>query len=142
MDAVEPDRHPAAVRSARRRTSWTFLSNHARVLACLADDPTIRLRDVAGLVGITERAAQSIVADLAAAGCVTRRRIGRRNCYEIHRDVHMRYDATHDLSVGDLLDFLALRTVQVESRPPAPDRSPWSAPLPPAEAPVGVVGAG
>lgn len=137
---MEPDRHPVAVRSARRRTSWTFLSNHARVLACLADDPTIRLRDVADLVGITERAAQSIVADLATAGCVTRRRIGRRNCYEIHRDVHMRYDATHDLGVGDLLDFLALRTVQVENRPPATERAPWSPPPQPADAPVGVVG--
>jgi hypothetical protein len=139
---VETDRHPAAVRIARRRTSWTFLSNHARVLACLADDPTVRLRDVADLVGITERAAQSIVADLAAAGCVTRRRIGRRNCYEIHREVHMRYDATHDLSVGDLLDFLALRTVQVEHRPPVTDLAPWAPPLRTSDEPVGVVHAG
>jgi hypothetical protein len=122
---VSAGRPPTAANGARRRTAWTFLSNHARVLACLADDPTIRLRDVAARVGITERATQSIVADLAAAGIVTRTRIGRRNCYEIHRDVHMRFDVMHDLSVGDLLDFLALRKVPVSARPMGPVEAGW-----------------
>ena len=59
---------------------WTFLSNHAHVLVCLAQDPDARLRDVALSVGITERAVQKIVSDLAAAGVIERERAGRRNC--------------------------------------------------------------
>ena len=58
---------------------WSFLTNHAQVLVCIAHDPGIRLRDVGERVGITERAAHRIVAELAAAGYVTRQRTGRRN---------------------------------------------------------------
>ena len=90
---------------ARPPASWTFLSNHARVLAALAEDPEIRLRDVATEVGITERAAQSIVADLANASYVTRTRVGRRNQYEVHRDAPIN-DGHHHVTVGGLLDFL------------------------------------
>lgn len=93
--------------SAVRRTAWNFLSNHARVLAALADDPEIRLRDVADQVGITERAAQSIVADLANAGYVTRTRVGRRNRYEVHREAVIE-EGDRRLSVADLLDALTL----------------------------------
>ena len=88
------------------RSAWTFLSNHAHVLACLAADSTIRLRDVAARVGITERATQSIVADLVDAGYVTRTRVGRRNRYEIHRDTPMRHRQDMTLTVGGLLDFM------------------------------------
>ncbi len=91
--------------SAVRRTAWNFLSNHARVLAALSDDPEIRLRDVADQVGITERAAQSIVADLANAGYVTRTRVGRRNRYEVHRETLI-HEGDRQLSVADLLDAL------------------------------------
>ena len=98
-----------------RRSAWTFLSNHARVLTCLADDPSIRLRDVARQVGITERAAQSIVADLAAAGYVTRTRVGRRNQYEVHRNAPMR-EGRAGLTVGELLDLLSTVAEPVTTR--------------------------
>lgn len=59
--------------------TWTFLTNHAHVLVCIAEEPDIRGRDIATRVGITERSAQAIIADLVAEGYVTRTRIGRRN---------------------------------------------------------------
>ena len=102
-----------------RRDSWAFLSNHARVLACLAGDSSIRLRDVATEVGITERAAQSIVADLAGAGYVTRTRIGRRNSYEVHRSTPM-HQESGELTIGALLDFLDGRADTVTTRPYLP----------------------
>ncbi len=98
-------RGPESREHPRSNAAWTFLSNHARVLAALAEDPQIRLRDVATEVGITERAAQSIVADLAEAGYVTRTRVGRRNRYEVHRDAAI-HDGHHHVTVGGLLDFL------------------------------------
>ena len=88
------------------RTSWGFLTNHTQVLLCLVRDPDIRLRDVATLVGLTERATQSIVADLEAEGYLSRSKNGRRNRYEIHADAPVRH---HDgeLSIGELLTFLS-----------------------------------
>jgi DNA-binding MarR family transcriptional regulator len=59
--------------------AWSFLTNHARVLLCIAQDPRARLRDIGEAVGITERAAHRIVAELTDAGYVSRRRVGRRN---------------------------------------------------------------
>ena len=85
---------------------WTFCSNHAHVLVCLAEDPDIRLRDVATRVGITERAVQRIVADLVEAGYVTRRKRGRVNHYNIHRHQPLRHPIEMHRSVGDLLDSL------------------------------------
>jgi len=73
---------------------WTFLTNHALVLLCIARDPQVRLRDVSARVGVTERTAQRIVADLAEAGHLTRRRVGRRNSYEV--STHRSSDATAD----------------------------------------------
>jgi hypothetical protein len=102
-----------------RRDSWTFVSNHARVLACIAGDSSIRLRDVATEVGITERAAQSIVADLAGAGYVTRTRIGRRNSYEVHRAAPL-HQGGGSLTIGSLLDFLDGASDRVLTRPYLP----------------------
>lgn len=73
---------------------WTFLTNRALVLSCIARDPQARLRDVSARVGITERTVQRIVADLVAAGHLTRRRVGRRNSYEV--STHRPSDATAD----------------------------------------------
>jgi DNA-binding MarR family transcriptional regulator len=70
---------------------WTFLSNHAHVLVCLALDPHARLRDVATEVGITERAVQGIVGDLERAGVIQRERHGRRNAYRLHLDAPLRH---------------------------------------------------
>ncbi len=92
------------------RASWTFLTNHAHVLVCLAEEPDIRGRDIAERVGITERAAQAIIADLAAEGYITRTREGRRNRYEVHPSAPLRHHLEHDTTVGELLVTLGRLT--------------------------------
>ena len=86
--------------------SWTFLTNHTQVLICIAEDDNITLREVANKVGITERAAQRIVADLVEAEIVDRRRVGRRNHYLVNRKALMRHEAQANQQVGPLLDLL------------------------------------
>jgi predicted transcriptional regulator len=86
--------------------AWTFLTNHSHVLICLARDPASRLRDVALLVGITERAVQRIVADLEEAGIIARTRDGRRNHYEVHRSLPLRHAVEAGCTVGDLLSMM------------------------------------
>lgn len=86
--------------------TWTLLTNHAHVLLCIRNDPTIRVRDVAFLVGITERAAHKIVADLGTAGYLTRTKVGRRNQYEIHDAVPLRHPLERHHTVGELLEVL------------------------------------
>ncbi len=85
---------------------WTFLTNHAHVLLCIARDPQARLRDVAAQVGITERAAQRIVAELGEAGYLTVTRDGRRNRYEVHPEVPLRHPVERDHAVGEILAVL------------------------------------
>ncbi len=85
---------------------WTFLTNHAHVLLCIARDPGVRLRDVADAVGITERAAQRIVAELEEAGYLARQREGRRNRYEIESDLPLRHPLERDHAIGEILDVL------------------------------------
>jgi DNA-binding MarR family transcriptional regulator len=92
------------VSSPDRTHTWTFLSNHAQALLCIARDPEVRIRDIAQVVGITERAAQRIVADLIATEYVDRERIGRRNHYRLNSDVKMRHAAQADLRISELLD--------------------------------------
>ncbi len=87
-------------------THWTFLSNHGYVLACLARDPGVRLRDVALMVGITERAVQKIVADLEAGDILARVREGRRNRYELFRERPLRHSLGSHQTVGALLDLV------------------------------------
>ena len=70
---------------------WTFLTNHAHVLLCLAREPEILMRDVAVAVGITERAVQRIIADLERDGYLVRTRDGRRNRYEVRSDLPLRH---------------------------------------------------
>src|SRR5919205_1151181 len=85
---------------------WRFLTNHAHVLERIAGDPTLRLRDIAASVGITERAAASIVNDLVDAGYVTRTRTGRRNTYVVHDDLPLRHPLHSHHTVGELIQFL------------------------------------
>ena len=92
------------VSSPEQTHTWTFLSNHAQALLCIARDPEVRIRDIAQVVGITERAAQRIVADLIATEYVDRERIGRRNHYRLNSDVKMRHAAQADLRISELLD--------------------------------------
>ena len=86
--------------------NWTFLTNHAHVFLCLAGDAEIRLRDVAQKVGITERAAQRIVADLELGGYISSERIGRRNRYSIHPDCKLRHPIEEHSNVTVLLQLL------------------------------------
>ena len=89
-----------------RRSDWTFLTNHAHVLVSIHRDPTLRTRDIATAVGITERAAQGIIADLVAGGYVTRERVGRRNVYAVVSNSHLRHPIEAQHFVGDLLVML------------------------------------
>ncbi len=86
--------------------SWTFLTNHAHVLACIVGEPSVRLRDVADRVGITERAAQRIVADLVDAGYLERERVGRRNVYRPHLERPLRHSLDAPHTIGELLATL------------------------------------
>jgi predicted transcriptional regulator of viral defense system len=88
---------------------WTFLTNHARVLLQIARDPHVRLRNVADTAGITERAAQTIVADLEAAGYLTRTRVGRRNHYTIDPSRGFRHPAEADHRIDGLLSLFMHR---------------------------------
>lgn len=85
---------------------WTFLTNHAQVLLCLAEDADIRLRDVAERVGITERACQRILAELVDTGYVKTERIGRRNRYTVDHEHAMRHSAQLGYEIGALLEAL------------------------------------
>jgi hypothetical protein len=93
---------------------WAFLTNHARALICIARDPGARLREIGERVGITERAAHRIVAELLAAGYITRTRDGRRNRYTVNADLPLPDPIARDQNVGDLLTLLAT------TDPPAP----------------------
>ncbi len=103
--------------SSSRGDQWTFLTNHARVLLQIARDPDTRLRDIATGIGITERAVQLIVADLEAAGYLTRTRVGRRNRYTIDPTVALRHPAEADHPVGDLLRAFLHREDPASSGP-------------------------
>jgi predicted transcriptional regulator len=87
--------------------TWTFLSNHAHVLVCLATRPEPVLHEVAALVGITERAVQNILADLETGGLVKRTRVGRCNRYELRLDQPLRHPLESHRTVRALIDFVA-----------------------------------
>ncbi len=82
---------------------WTFFSNYAHVLVCLAENPGVRLRDVAERVGITERSAQRLITHLDEAGILTRVKHGRRNSYYIDTSAHLRHPIEGRCTVGELL---------------------------------------
>jgi MarR family len=85
---------------------WGFLTNHARVLVCVAHDPGIRLRDIATTLGITERSAHSIVTDLVNAGYVVKERDGRRNRYQIQHHLPLPEATGSQRTIGEVLDLL------------------------------------
>jgi MarR family len=90
----------------RSMPSWGFLTNHARVLLYIAHDPGARLREIAVSQGITERSAHGIVADLAQAGYVVKRKDGRRNRYQIEAHLPLAEPGTREPAVGEVLDLL------------------------------------
>lgn len=89
-------------------TEWSFLTNHARVLVCIAHDPGVRLRDIAATLGITERSAYAIVTDLTAAGYVVKEKDtdGRRNRYQIQSHLPLPETIGRERTVGEVLDVL------------------------------------
>lgn len=95
---------------ARRRVetgaTWTFLTNHAHVLLCIAREPDARMREVAVLVGVTERAIQRIVADLEEAGYLERIRHGRRNRYKVRAEFPLRHPIEQHRRVSELIAFV------------------------------------
>jgi len=85
---------------------WTFFTNHTHVLLCLTRDPQPALREVAQLVGITERSVQRVVADLEAGGYLVRGRDGRRNSYVIKRGIPLRHPIETHKRIGDLIALI------------------------------------
>ncbi len=84
---------------------WTLLTNHGRVLLLIAQEPDARIRDLATVAGVTERTAQTIVADLEQAGYISKERTGRRNVYTVNRKQPFRHQAESGHKVGELIDL-------------------------------------
>ncbi|HTT93014.1 MAG TPA: MarR family winged helix-turn-helix transcriptional regulator [Acidimicrobiales bacterium] len=99
-------------------TEWSFLTNHARVLVCIAHDPGVRLRDIATKLGITERSAYAIVTDLTAAGYVVKAKDadGRRNRYQIQSHLPLPETIGRERTVGEVLDVLVDSTRKLGRR--------------------------
>lgn len=93
-------------KSDRGQPHWTFMTNHAHVLFCIAGDPEIRLREVAERVGITERAVQRIVSDLQESGYITVEKVGRRNRYAVVPNLPLRHEVERHRSVAELLQLV------------------------------------
>lgn len=87
---------------------WSFLTNHARALLCIAHDPGIRLRDIAAALDVTERSAYAIVADLTEAGYVEKHKEGRRNRYQIQTHLPLRESTGRERTIGEVLDLLVV----------------------------------
>lgn len=87
-------------------TAWTFLTNHAHVFLCIAENPNLRMRDLAERVGITERTVQRIVSDLIDAGYIEIKRDGRCNAYKTHDELHLRHPIESHRQVADLLRLI------------------------------------
>lgn len=98
--------------------TWSFLTNHARALLAIANQPDIRLRDLATTLGVTERTAFAIVDDLVDAGYVVKEREGRRNRYKIQEHLPLPSDVGQERTIGEVLDL----HVAAEHRPPADQR--------------------
>jgi hypothetical protein len=100
--------------------SWSFLTNHARVLLCIAHDPDARLRDIAASLGITDRSVYGIVTDLTAAGYVVKHRDGRRSRYQIQAHLPLPEPASKEPAIGEVLALLMdnrARQQRSQSRP-------------------------
>jgi DNA-binding IclR family transcriptional regulator len=97
---------------------WSFLTNHARVLVCIAHDPGARLRDIAATVGITERSAYGIVTDLTEGGYVVKEKDGRRNRYQIQAHLPLREALTQERTIGEVLDVLLDTNTRTRRRRP------------------------
>lgn len=102
--------------AARTPSGWTFLTNHARVLATIAREPAIRIRDIAAQCMLTERAVQKIIADLESDGYLTHTRTGRTNTYDIPSGTSLRHPADAGATVAALLSLFALDSASPSAR--------------------------
>jgi len=114
--------------------SWTFLTIHARVLLLVANDPGVRLRDIAASLDITERSAFGIITDLVEAGYVIKEKDGRRNRYHIQAHLPLPEPTARERTVGEVLALLAGADAAVTREPAAAD--PVRGDLPPGEPPA------
>jgi DNA-binding MarR family transcriptional regulator len=101
----KPTSSQGSAASANSQNNWTFLSNHGHVLICLAQNPEMRLRDIAIAVGITERAVIRIITELQDGGYVSKERIGRRNRYTVKADKPLRHRLEAHHSVKTILSL-------------------------------------
>ena len=97
-------------------SSWSFLTNHARALLCIAHDPGVRVRDLAVMVGVTERSAHAVVTDLVDAGYVVKVKAGRRNRYRIQEHLPLRDPITQERTIGEMLALLTTAVVMTTRR--------------------------
>jgi hypothetical protein len=104
QDATPHSKHPAE--SGRPQHHWTFLTNHAHVLICLARNPTLRMRDLSQLIGITERTVQQVIRDLSKEGYLTPIREGRCNHYILNRELGLRHPIEQSVTSGDLISLI------------------------------------
>jgi DNA-binding IclR family transcriptional regulator len=96
--------------------SWSFFSNYAHVLVCLAENPNARLRDVAERVGITERTTIRLIGELEDAGILERAKEGRRNHYKINTKAHLRHEIEEHCTVGELLETVLHQQAQMNHK--------------------------
>ena len=95
-------------------STWTFITNHARVMMVISQDPTVRLRDIASTLDITERAAQRIVTELVDEGYLSRKREGRRNTYTVHPNKPLRAPQATSTTIGEFVDLLVTNGEQLK----------------------------
>jgi hypothetical protein len=114
-----------------RDGSWTLLTGHGHVLVEIARNPGARIRDISAAAGLTERTVQAIVADLEAAGYLTRARTGRRTRYTVNPDSMFRHPAQEGIRIGP---FLAVLTGSGDPAAPGPPADPGASPAAPAPA--------
>jgi len=93
-------------------TQWTFLTNHAHVLLCVAANPDARVREIAQTVGVTERATQRILTELEDAGYLTKARDGRRNRYTLNPEARMRHPMDQEHHIGELVTLLTAQPTE------------------------------
>src|SRR4051812_12034498 len=110
MPTARPGKKPAKLEAAARAEAhskvapqWTIFSNHAHVLVCIARNPEERVRDIAQMVGITERAVHRIIGDLEQGGVIARERQGRRNRYNLSLDRPLRHPLEAHRTIAEVI---------------------------------------
>jgi DNA-binding IclR family transcriptional regulator len=107
---------------------WSFLTNHARALLCIAHNPGVRLRDIATTLDITERSAYAIVNELADAGYLIKNKDGRRNHYDIQGHLPLRGAVGRERTISEVLDILVEASTHQHSPPTHQPEAPGARP--------------